>query len=439
MEETEKNKYQAHLLKNRVQKKFKLLRKWARKNLVTCFRLYDRDIPEIPLAIDLYEFLPEEIDSAEKAFAFVSRQAQDESQNISGAARKRLSRTFLKIFLYERPPQHQKSDEEEERWLSEICAALSSALGIERSHIVCKIRRHEKGGSQYSKEHSSQSVQAISARQNPQTKSAKSREFEIEDNSSVPHRKNQFSQKTSEKNSPVSYRENQYFHDLQSPFPHSLRDIPPCPPKIAGNIFENGSIFFVNLSDYLDTGLFLDMRKMRALIKSRSQGKRVLNLFCYTSSFSVAAAASGAATIESVDLSNTYLEWSKKNFSLNGFPSKNEFQFFRSDVFEFLEEAIRGRKKFDIIILDPPTFSNSKKTREVLDLNRDWSALANLCIRLLDERGTLYFSTNSRRLSFDENSLEEKTRLEISEITRETVDSDFEQKRSHRVWEIKMP
>ncbi len=392
MEKNERNEYQATLLKNRVQKKFRTLRKWARKNLVTCFRLYDRDIPEIPLAIDLYEFLPEEIRSPQEARSFVSNQAKDESQNVPGAAQKRLSRTYLKIFLYERPPQHQKSEAEEAQWLSEICASLSDALGIERSHIVCKIRRHEKGGSQYSKENPSQGADGISARlQNAISKDA----------------------------------------HPQIALPQNAHS------QIAGNVFENGSIFFINLSDYIDTGLFLDMRKTRALVKSRSQGKRVLNLFCYTSSFSVAAAAGEAASIESVDLSNTYLEWSKKNFSLNGISKKGEFKFFRSDVFEFLEEAIRAEKKFDIIILDPPTFSNSKKTRSDLDLNRDWSALANLCTTLLAENGALYFSTNSRRLSFDRNLLKENARLEIAEITDETIDADFEQKRPHRIWEIK--
>lgn len=379
MEKNEKDEYQAILLKNRVQKKFRILRKWARKNLITCFRLYDRDIPEIPLAIDLYEFLPEEINSPQEAAAFVAQQAKDESQNVPGAAQKRLSRTYLKIFLYERPPQHKKSDAEEVRWLSEICASLSDALEIERSHIVCKIRRHEKGGSQYSKENSSLDLDEHSAWKNART-------------------------------------------------------------QITGCVFENGSIFFLNLSEYIDTGLFLDMRKMRALIKDRSQGKRVLNLFCYTSSFSVAAASGGAAEVESVDLSNTYLEWSKKNFSLNGIngmPQKAEFKFFRSDAFEFLEEAIRAGKKFDIIILDPPTFSNSKKMRGDLDLNRDWSTLANLCIKILAENGSLFFSTNSRRLSFERNLLEENALLEVAEITDESIDMDFEQKRPHRVWEIK--
>ena len=376
MEKNEKDEYQAILLKNRVQKKFRVLRKWARKNLITCFRLYDRDIPEIPLSIDLYEFLPEEINSPQEAAAFVAQQAKDESQNVPGAAQKRLSRTYLKIFLYERPPQHKKSDAEEVRWLSEICASLSDALEIERSHIVCKIRRHEKGGSQYSKENSSLDLDEVSAWQNART-------------------------------------------------------------QITGCVFENGSIFFLNLSEYIDTGLFLDMRKMRALVKGRSQGKRVLNLFCYTSSFSEAAASGGAAEIESVDLSNTYLEWSKKNFSLNGMPHKAEFKFFRSDAFEFLEEAIRAGKKFDIIILDPPTFSNSKKMRGDLDLNRDWSTLANLCIKILAENGSLFFSTNSRRLSFERNLLEENALLEVAEITDESIDMDFEQKRPHRVWEIK--
>lgn len=379
MEKNEKDEYQAILLKNRVQKKFRVLRKWARKNLISCFRLYDRDIPEIPLAIDLYEFLPEEINSPQEAAAFVAQQSKDESQNVPGAAQKRLSRTYLKLFLYERPPQHKKSDAEEVRWLSEICASLSDALEIERSHIVCKIRRHEKGGSQYSKENSSLDLDEVSAWQNART-------------------------------------------------------------QITGCVFENGSIFFLNLSEYIDTGLFLDMRKMRALVKSRSQGKRVLNLFCYTSSFSVAAASGGAAEIESVDLSNTYLEWSKKNFSLNGIngmPQKAEFKFFRSDAFEFLEEAIRAGKKFDIIILDPPTFSNSKKMRGDLDLNRDWSTLANLCIKILAENGSLFFSTNSRRLSFERNLLEENALLEVAEITDESIDMDFEQKRPHRVWEIK--
>ncbi len=351
----DKTQEQAQLLKNRLLKNYKNLRKWARKNLVSCFRLYDRDIPEIPLAIDLYEFLPDQMDTPQKAQRFMEEEAANESANIPGAAKRRLERTFVKVFLYERP--YEKSDEEEEKWLCAMKNAISECMEIDSSRIAAKIRSHDKGGSQYAKE---------------------------------------------EKDSKANK-------------------------NFCGRVFENGSIFYVDLDSYLDTGLFLDMRKARALIKANSAKKNVLNLFCYTSSFSVAAVAGGAKNVQSVDLSNTYLEWSKKNFSLNGL-NPNDYEWTKADAIAFLSQC---KSKFDIIILDPPTFSNSKSAKNTLDIKRDWSGLANNCLKLLEKDGELYFSTNSRQFKFEPELLNGAL---YQEITEETIDLDFKTKKSHRMW-----
>ena len=192
-------------------------------------------------------------------------------------------------------------------------------------------------------------------------------------------------------------------------------------------MFENSAIFYVDLSTYLDTGLFLDMRAARAMVKANAKGKRVLNLFCYTSSFSVAAALGGAASVQSVDLSNTYLDWSRKNFSLNGLDAAS-FEWTKADVAAFLETC---KNKYDLIVLDPPTFSASKSAKNSLDINRDWAKLCAACLRLLDKDGDLYFSTNSRQFKFDQNLLPE---ARSQEITEQTIDLDFKTKKSHRMW-----
>lgn len=366
-----KNEYQAALLKNRVAKNYRTLRKWARKNGVTCYRIYDRDIPEIPLSVDLYEFLPEGIQEPGAAARFVQSENEAESANTPGAAESRTARTYLKVFLYERP--YEKAEAEEEAWLLQMRAALGECLRISEERIITRTRLRDKGGSQYAKDEAFSAVSAADS--------------------------------------------------------------------VDGLVFENGCVFSVRLNGQLDTGLFLDMRPLRRRVQKEADGKRVLNLFCYTAGFSLAAASGGAAYIESVDLSNTYIEWAKRNFDLNAFCADSgkkangpRVEWFRADVMQYLDEAVRQKKKFDLIILDPPTFSNSKKARDDLDLNSDYHVLCAKCLDLLDRNGTLYFSTNSQRLRFDAALL--PPGATAREITAETIDEDFKQKKSHRAWDL---
>ncbi|MDR2898060.1 MAG: class I SAM-dependent methyltransferase, partial [Spirochaetaceae bacterium] len=189
---------------------------------------------------------------------------------------------------------------------------------------------------------------------------------------------------------------------------------------------EGGLLFNVNLSDYLDTGLFLDHRNTRALVRDEAAGKRVLNLFCYTGAFSVYAAAGGAAAVDSVDLSNTYLSKAQENFRLNGFTSgtaQSPWGFICADTIEFLRRAAITRQSWDLIVLDPPTFSNSHKTESVLDINRDWPNLVEQCLKVLSPGGVLYFSSNSRKLKFDPALLPSGCMSE--EITDRTIPEDF--------------
>ncbi|MFM8710029.1 MAG: class I SAM-dependent methyltransferase, partial [Sphingomonadales bacterium] len=158
---------------------------------------------------------------------------------------------------------------------------------------------------------------------------------------------------------------------------------------------ENGLSFWINLTDYLDTGLFLDHRDTRALVRSQSSGKRVLNLFAYTGSFSVYAAAGGASEVTTVDLSNTYLEWAKRNMQLNGFtlqdPSatgEHGFSFVQADVKKYLQQVASLR--YDIIVMDPPTFSNSKRMDDILEVQRDHPMLIGEALRILSPEGILY-------------------------------------------------
>ncbi len=376
MDTAEKTQAQAELLKNRIAKNSKALRKWARKNLVTAYRLYDRDIPEIPLSIDLYEFLPDDIQTPAEAQAFLQEQAAAESANEPGAAARRLERTYLKVFLYERP--YEKPEEEEREWLLAMTNALAECLQIDKGRITTKTRLHDKGGSQYA-----------------QTDGA--------------NKKNSQAQKAGGGQS-LACKQSQ-----------------PQAQNFCGRVYENGALFCVDLATYLDTGLFLDMRAARALIKANAKQKRVLNLFCYTSSFSIAAALGGAAFVQSVDLSNTYLDWSRKNAAQNGL-EKAALEWTKADVTAFLETC---KNKYDLIILDPPTFSASKSAKNNLDTNRDWAKLCAACLRLLDKDGELYFSTNSRQFKFDAALLPGAL---AQEITERTIDLDFKTKKSHRMW-----
>ncbi len=190
---------------------------------------------------------------------------------------------------------------------------------------------------------------------------------------------------------------------------------------------EAGLHFLINPSDYLDTGLFIDHRLIRDRIRQESKGKRVLNLFSYTGSASVYAAAGGAKSTLSVDLSNTYLAWGRKNFLANGFSLENNLSL-KSDVLQYLRSS---KEQFDVIFLDPPTFSNSKKKQLNFDVQSDHEELIRLAMARLDGAGKLYFSCNYKGFELADNLSE---RYKVEEITKQTVSPDFSRKQPHRAW-----
>lgn len=194
---------------------------------------------------------------------------------------------------------------------------------------------------------------------------------------------------------------------------------------------ENGLKFIVNLAQYLDTGLFLDHRTTRKMVGDESRDKRILNLFSYTSSFSIYAAANGASQVVSVDLSKTYLTWSENNFKENNLVGKN-YSFIHADVKQYLKTL--PANSFDLIVMDPPTFSNSKRMKDILDIQRDHVELINDCLHCLSTGGTLYFSTNYRKFEIDTTNI--KTR-EIKDITKVTTPFDFEGKLFRWCYKIK--
>ena len=320
--------YQHHeeLLFNRLSKRYRHLKKWARRIGINAFRLYDRDIPEIPLVLDLY------------------------GDAVSGA-------------LYRRPvgsgeaEQDSPDEKYSEAWLLSMRAVAAKALGIPENHIFLKERRRmarRQNGFQYDK---------VSAQS--------------------------------------------FYRDVH----------------------EGDMSFRVNLSDYLDTGLFLDSRKKRALIRSSAAGKRVLNLFAYTCSLSVCAAKGGARQVDSLDLSNTYLEWGRVNFALNALEAVytgGDINLIRGDVIQFISDAAKKRQRWDIIILDPPAFSNSKKMRDTLDIRRDHRELIHHCLSLLSPGGTLWFSSNARGVSLESGDF---TDYSVEDMKARLTDEDFKGKR----------
>ncbi|UTY23880.1 class I SAM-dependent methyltransferase [Treponema denticola] len=328
----QKNQYQAELFKNRLQKRFKHLSKWAKREGIFAYRLYDKDIPEIPLAVDIY-------------FA-----ETDRPENTA----------FLLIYLYKRP--YEKSQEEEREWLLEIEEAASSSLLIPKERIFIKLREKQKGKSQYEKAGSSKNL--------------------------------------------IRVKEGECF-------------------------------FYINVEDYLDSGLFLDHRPARSMVFQEAKIKKVLNLFSYTGSFSVHAAKGGAASVDSVDLSNTYLNWAKENLKLNKLFDEEKTRLIKSDVIVFLKKAIEKQKKWDLIICDPPTFSNSKSA-DIFDVNRDWLNLCLLCLKVLAKNGKLYFSTNSQKIKFDEAELinSSKQKIRIKDITKASIPEDFRNQKIHKMWMI---
>ena len=305
-------------LRNRLRKNAKHLRKWARRESVSCFRVYDRDIPEYPLAVDWYD----------------------------GA-----------VYVAEYAPkrdQEPRSDALIEGWLS----AVAEGLGVEPIACFLRQRRRQTGVNQYER---------VSAA-------------------------------------------------------HAVR-----------HVVEDGLRFEVNLSDYLDTGLFLDHRATRAMVREEAQGRVVWNLFCYTGAFSVHAAAGGAKETLSVDMSATYLDWTARNLYANGF-GEPAHACLRVDATAWLANV--KSEQCDLIVLDPPTFSNSKRMDGHFDVQRDHVALVRHCARALRPGGVLYFSNNLRSFKLDEAAFEG---LDAAEITEKTVPPDFRRKRPHRCWRATKP
>jgi 23S rRNA (guanine2445-N2)-methyltransferase / 23S rRNA (guanine2069-N7)-methyltransferase len=195
-------------------------------------------------------------------------------------------------------------------------------------------------------------------------------------------------------------------------------------------VHENGAKFRVNLVDYLDTGLFLDHRPMRSWMQQNAKDKRVLNLFCYTGAVSVHAALGGAARVDSVDMSATYLDWAEENFRINKLPIEH-YRFIQDDVTEWLPVCPH---RYDIIFLDPPTFSNSKRMRADFDVQRDQVWLINQAMQVLNPKGTLVFSNNFRRFKLDPIISE---RYQVTDYHQKSLPIDFERNpKIHTCWFI---
>jgi 23S rRNA (cytosine1962-C5)-methyltransferase len=196
-------------------------------------------------------------------------------------------------------------------------------------------------------------------------------------------------------------------------------------------VLENNLKFLINLHDYLDTGLFLDHRLTREKVKQLAENKRVLNLFCYTGSFSVYAAAGKAASVTSVDLSKTYLGWAEDNFAINLLQDKKKFSFIHADVKQYLKTL--QPNSFDLVVMDPPTFSNSKRMKDILDIQRDHAELINDVLYALTPGGKLFFSTNFTKFIMEKEKINS---TQIRDITKATTPFDFEGKLKRWCFEI---
>jgi 23S rRNA (guanine2069-N7)-methyltransferase len=302
------------MFRNRLAKVFRHTSRQAKRLHVSCYRVYDHDLPEFPFCIEMYED---------------------------------------KLYVAEYKRHHGFTEDQHHDWIHESIHVMSDVFKIDPGNIFLKERKVKSG------------------------------------------RTGQY-KKTAEQKNEFVVREN----DLK---------------------------FIVNLSDYLDTGLFLDHRVTREMIRKESAGKRVLNLFCYTGSFSVYAAAGGANEVVSVDLSKTYLNWAERNMQLNGFVDNSSLgvvgTYVQADVLQYVETL--PEDYYDLVILDPPTFSNSQRMDEFLDIQRDHVKLINSCIKSLKKNGVLYFSTNSRKFILDKDKIRSHS---IKDITTATTPFDFEGK-----------
>ena len=307
----------AEMFANRLRKNQRRLGKWLRANRVGCYRLYDADMPEYAVAVDVYA-------------------------------------DWAHVAEYRAPAS--VDPEAAERRLREVIIATPAVLDIPSAHVVVKERRRQRGPDQYARH------------------SSTGRFLEIR---------------------------------------------------------EGAVELLVNLHDYIDTGLFLDHRILRRWLGETLAGKRFLNLFCYTAAASVHAAAGGARSSTSVDLSPSYLAWAERNFALNRV-NLTRHQLVRADCLEWLST---NRQRFDVVLLDPPTFSNSKRMGESFDVQRDHADLIRRCMDHVDHDGTLVFSASRQRFELSAHLAD---RFAIEDVTGWSVDRDFERGRPpHRCWFIR--
>ncbi|RKZ36800.1 MAG: bifunctional 23S rRNA (guanine(2069)-N(7))-methyltransferase RlmK/23S rRNA (guanine(2445)-N(2))-methyltransferase RlmL [Gammaproteobacteria bacterium] len=307
------------MLANRLRKNAKRLGRWARREDISCYRLYDADLPEYAVAVDLYQ--------GERVWAQLQEYAPPKTVDPATARRR----------------------------LREAVATVCQVLEMPMDAVAVKVRRRQRGGGQYAK------------------LSSRAQMMEVQ---------------------------------------------------------EGGLRFLVNLTDYLDTGLFLHHRLTRQLIRELSHGRHVLNLFGYTGAATVYAAAGGAASTTTVDLSKTYLDWARRNMTLNDYVGEAH-EFVQSDCVAWLRETADDARRYDVIFLDPPTFSNSKRMQSTLDTQRDHPMLVRLAMQRLNKDGVLVFTTNRRHFRL-EPALQEEFRAQ--DITRKTTPPDFLRRRPHHCW-----
>jgi 23S rRNA (cytosine1962-C5)-methyltransferase len=300
-------------IQNRIEKNYKHRLKWAKREGIEAFRLYEKDIPEFPFIVDLYKD---------------------------------------HVVIYEK--RDDEIDAEKFDHFNFIISAVKSTLDFPEEKVIIKSRKRQVGSTQYAK--------------------------------------------LEEKNEYITVQEHQ-------------------------------ASFLVNLHDYLDTGLFLDHRPLRQIVYKSSKDKKVLNLFSYTGSISVMAALGGARQVTSVDLSSTYQEWARKNFEQNNIPV-SAHNFITQSALEYLEKA---SQRFDIIILDPPTFSNSKKMDDDFEVEKDQLFLIKHCLRLLAPDGVFYFSNNKRRFKIAPEALKLGN---IVDITPKTIPEDYRDVKIHHCFKI---
>ena len=308
---------QAGLFRARLTKRARHLRRWPTKRDITCFRLYERDVPEIPLVVDRYE-------------------------------------DYLHITEYERP--HDRDRAQHASWLELMAKTAGETLHIPEKNVFMKTRERQRGKKQHEK---------------------------------------------------VDYAK----HEVV--------------------VQEAGLKFLVNLSDYVDTGLFLDHRVTRQMVHDIAKGKTFLNLFAYTGSFTVYATDGGAKRTTTVDLSKNYIAWAQRNMARNGFTG-DQHKYVAEDVGQFIRNHAPG-EMYDLVVLDPPTYSNSKRTEQDWNVQTDAVPLINDMMPLVRKGGVIYFSNNFRRFKMDTAEIQA---TEVHEISKQTVPEDFRNKRIHRCWRI---